>query len=207
MLTNFPMIQQRFRRMEELQELRDSGGFEHLAKKDAASLEDELERLERNFGGMAAMKRLPSVVYVVDPRKEHIAVTEARRLKIPIVAITDSNCDPDLIDHVIPGNDDAIRAVRLITARIADAAIEGRAMRAEEEAVEDAAGEAVEVPAAVAAGVTSEELEMAPAAVDESVAVEAGEEEEVKPEPLIQEEEFERVLEGMDEQDKMMGDA
>ena len=94
MLTNFTIIQQRFARMRDLRELRDTGGFEHLAKKDAAKLEDELDRLERNFGGMAEMKRLPAAVFVVDPRKEHIAVTEARKLKIPVIAITDSNCDP-----------------------------------------------------------------------------------------------------------------
>jgi small subunit ribosomal protein S2 len=212
MLTNYTIIQQRFRRMEELRELRDSGGFDSLAKKDAAALEDELDRLERNFGGMAAMKKLPAAVYVVDPRKEHIAVTEARKLGIPIIAITDSNCDPELIDHVIPGNDDAIRAVRLITARIADAALEGRAARMEKTGAEEGV-EPVSTPAAVAAGVTEEELAQAPAAepVAEPAAADAAaaseDEEEVKPEPVIEEKEFEKVLEGMDEQDKMMGDA
>jgi len=203
MLTNFSVIQQRFKRMEELRQLRDSGGFEQLAKKDAAALEAELDRLERNFAGRAKLKRLPTAVYVVDPRKEHIAVTEARRLKIPIIAITDSNCDPGLIDHVIPGNDDAIRAVRLITARIADACLAGRAQIADLEA-EEAVAEAVPEEM-VAAGVTAEEMAMAPAA---SVWAAAGaEEEEIKPEPLIDEEEFAKELEGLDEQDKMMGDA
>ena len=103
MLTNFQIIQQRFSRMHDLREIRDTGGLEHLTKKDAAKLEDELDRLERNFSGMAEMKKLPAAVFVVDPRKEHIAVTEARKLKIPVIAITDSNCDPDLIDYVIPG--------------------------------------------------------------------------------------------------------
>ncbi|MDQ6748585.1 MAG: 30S ribosomal protein S2, partial [Candidatus Dormibacteraeota bacterium] len=149
MLTNFTVIQQRFNRMRFLRDMRDDGEIERLSKKDAAKLEDELERLERNFGGMAELKRLPSAVYVVDPRKEHIAVTEARRLKIPVIAITDSNCDPELIDYVIPGNDDAIRAVRLISARIAEACIEGRAARPQtgEEASEEPAAEAQDRPA------------------------------------------------------------
>jgi len=189
--------------MEELRQLRDAGGFENLAKKDAAALEDELERLERNFGGMATMKRLPAAVYVVDPRKEHIAVTEARKLRIPVIAITDSNCDPELIDHVIPGNDDAIRAVRLITGRIAEACIEGRAARAETEAAET--GE--EAPAvALEAGVSPEELELAPAA-DQDGLPPAEEEEEAKLEPVVEEDEFASELRGLDEQDKMMGDA
>jgi small subunit ribosomal protein S2 len=209
MLTNFGIIQQRFQRLHELRELRDAGGFDHMPKKEAAGLEDDLDRLERNFGGMSEMKRLPAAVFVVDPRKEHIAVTEARKLQIPIIAITDSNCDPELIDHVIPGNDDAIRAVRLISARIAEAAIEGRAARpqAEDEA---------ETAAASATVVSEAELADAPAAevvaADEPAPARAaaaadGDEEEVKPEPEIQEEEFEKVLEGLDVQDKMMGDA
>jgi small subunit ribosomal protein S2 len=206
MLTNFSVIQQRFKRMEELRELRDTGGFDHLAKKDAAALEDELDRLERNFGGMARMKRLPAAVYVVDPRKEHIAVTEARRLKIPVIAITDSNCDPQLIDHVIPGNDDAIRAVRLITARLADACLAGRAQIADLEPEEPVEPEVEAVPAeAELAGVSADELAMAPAAAP--WAPPSTEEEEIKPEPLIDEEEFAKELQGLDEQDKMMGDA
>jgi small subunit ribosomal protein S2 len=203
MLTNFGIIQQRFARLQDLRELRDTGGFDHMAKKDAAALEDDLDRLERNFGGMAEMKRLPAAVFVVDPRKEHIAVTEARKLKIPIIAITDSNCDPELIDYVVPGNDDAIRAVRLISARIADACIEGRAARPEAETEED-----VEKPV-----VTEAELAEAPPAdavyekMEPPVAAELGDEDEIKPEPEIGEEEFEKVLEGLDVQDKMMGDA
>jgi small subunit ribosomal protein S2 len=212
MLTNFGIIQQRFQRLQELRELRDAGGFDHMPKKEAAGLEDDLDRLERNFGGMAEMKRLPAAVFVVDPRKEHIAVTEARKLKIPIIAITDSNCDPELIDHVIPGNDDAIRAVRLISARIADAAIEGRAARPEAEHGEE------EAASSLATGLSEADLAHAPeaevvaepsteAAAAPAVAVADEDEEEVKPEPEIQEEEFEKVLEGLDVQDKMMGDA
>src|SRR6266550_1479361 len=106
-----------------------------VSKKAITQLEEEYQRLERFFGGMAEMKRLPGAVYVVDPRKEHIAITEARKLGIPVVAITDSNCDPDEIDHVIPGNDDAIRAVKLITSKIADAALEARQLISPEELV------------------------------------------------------------------------
>jgi len=218
MLTNFTIMQQRFRRMEELRQLRDSGGFESLAKKDAAALDDELGRLERNFGGMARMKRLPSAVYVVDPRKENIAVTEARKLGVPVIAITDTNCDPDLIDWVIPGNDDAIRAVRLITGRIAEACLAGRAARAErgeelEEITPPPSETAAPAPRVEVEeeerevsipGVTEEELAMAPAAVDDSLEESEG---EAKPAPIFAEEEFERELRGLDEQDKMMGDA
>jgi small subunit ribosomal protein S2 len=221
MLTNFQIIQQRFSRLRDLRELRDSGGFDQLAKKDAASLEDELDRLERNFAGMAEMKKLPAAVFVVDPRKEHIAVTEACKLKLPVIAITDSNCDPDLIDWVIPGNDDAIRAVRLITSRIAEAAIEGRAMRADTEAEEaegeagEALEEAAEVPAAPVVPKAPEVPEAAPvspavpaeATVVTETETETEEDEEVKPEPEVDEEEFAKELEGLDEQDKMMGDA
>jgi small subunit ribosomal protein S2 len=209
MLTNFSIIQQRFSRLHQLRELRDSGGFEHMAKKDAAGLEDDLDRLERNFGGMSEMKRLPAAVFVVDPRKEHIAVTEARKLKIPIIAITDSNCDPELIDHVIPGNDDAIRAVRLISGRIADAAIEGRAARPQAEEVDGpaeavtAVSETETAPAPPSQAVA----EVAPAPAVAAPVAEESDEDEVKPEPEIQEEEFEKVLEGLDVQDKMMGDA
>ena len=125
MLTNFPVMRRQIDRLNSLRAIRNDGGFTG-SKKAITQLEEEYQRLERFFGGMSDMKRLPGAVYVVDPRKEHIAVTEARKLGIPLVAITDSNCDPDEIDHVIPGNDDAIRAVKLITSKIADAAIEAR---------------------------------------------------------------------------------
>jgi small subunit ribosomal protein S2 len=211
MLTNFAIIQQRFQRLQELRELRDTGGFDHMPKKEAAGLEDDLDRLERNFGGMAEMKRLPAAVFVVDPRKEHIAVTEARKLKIPIIAITDSNCDPELIDHVIPGNDDAIRAVRLISARIAEAAIEGRAARPQaKDEDEDEAVPAIAVSEAELVHAPAADEPVAPAVATAPARPNAAvdeDEEEVKPEPEIQEEEFEKVLEGLDVQDKMMGDA
>jgi small subunit ribosomal protein S2 len=126
MLTNFSTVKKRIERLQELRKMQQEGQFEQMSKKDAKKLQDELDRLMFHFDGIADMKRLPGAVYVVDPRKEHIAVTEANRLKIPVVAITDSNCDPDLIQYVIPGNDDAIRAVKLITGKIADACLDGR---------------------------------------------------------------------------------
>src|SRR2546421_8685682 len=126
MLTNFSTVKKRIERLQELRKMQQEGQFEQMAKKEAKRLTDELDRLMFHFDGIADMKRLPGALYVVDPRKEHIAVTEANRLKIPVVAITDSNCDPDLITYVIPGNDDAIRAVKLLTGKIADACQEGR---------------------------------------------------------------------------------
>jgi len=132
MLTNFQVMRRQIDRLNSLRAIKNNGGFTG-SKKAITQLEEELQRLERFFGGMAEMKKLPGAVYVVDPRKEHIAVTEARKLGIPIVAIVDSNCDPDEIDKVIPGNDDAIRAVKLITSKVADAALEARQLISPEE--------------------------------------------------------------------------
>ena len=118
MLTNFSTVKKRIERLQDLRRMQQAGQFEQLPKKEAKKLTDELDRLMYHFDGIADMRRLPGAVYVVDPRKEHIAVTEANRLHIPVVAITDSNCDPDLIQYVIPGNDDAIRAVKLLTGKM-----------------------------------------------------------------------------------------
>lgn len=126
MLTNFETIKRRVKRLAELKEQEMSGQWERLPKKEVSSLARQKEKLEKYLGGIEGMRELPQAMFVVDPRKEHIAVTEARKLGIPIVGIVDTNCDPDEIDYVIPGNDDAIRAVRLLTAKVADALIEGR---------------------------------------------------------------------------------
>lgn len=126
MLTNYKTIRKRVFRLKELERMEAEGAFEVLSKKEVAKLRNELERLERFLGGIKDMDKLPGAVFVVDPRKEKIAVAEARKLKIPVVAIVDTNCDPDEIDYVIPGNDDAIRAVRLISAKIADAVLESK---------------------------------------------------------------------------------
>lgn len=125
MLTNFQTIQKRIRRLKELEEMESDGTFDVLTKKEVMQLKHEMSRLEKYLGGIKEMKKLPGALFVVDPRKERIAVAEARKLHIPIVGIVDTNCDPDEIDYVIPGNDDAIRAVKLLTACMADAILEG----------------------------------------------------------------------------------
>ncbi|MGI6214485.1 MAG: 30S ribosomal protein S2 [Christensenellales bacterium] len=126
MLTNFATIRTRVDRLNKLDEMEEQGRFELLPKKEVATLKNEREKLNRNLGGIREMKKLPGAVFIVDPKKEHIAVAEARTLGIPIVAIIDTNCDPDEVDYPIPGNDDAIRAVKLIAGKMADAVIEGR---------------------------------------------------------------------------------
>ena len=126
MLTNFQTIQKRIARLKELETMEQDGTFDVLSKKEVLSLRKEMEKLEKYLGDIKDMKKLPGALFIVDPRKERIAVAEAHKLHIPIVAIIDTNCDPDEIDYPIPGNDDAIRAVKLITGRMADAVIEGR---------------------------------------------------------------------------------
>ena len=126
MLTNFQTIQKRIKRLCELEEMEENGTFEVLGKKEVLSLRHEMERLQKFLGGIKTMNKLPGALFIIDPRKERIAVAEAHKLGIPIVATVDTNCDPDEIDYVIPSNDDAIRAVKLLTARMADAVIEGR---------------------------------------------------------------------------------
>ncbi|MBC5823491.1 MAG: 30S ribosomal protein S2 [Candidatus Eremiobacteraeota bacterium] len=147
-LTNFQTMQKRITRLRELERMRDTGTFEVLTKKEVGKLEDELQRLERFLGGIKDMPRLPDAIFIVDPRKERIAVLEARKLKIPILAVIDTNCDPDEIDYAIPGNDDAIRAVKLMAGKIADAIIEGRT-EAESAQYQQEAAAPVEEPEAV----------------------------------------------------------
>jgi small subunit ribosomal protein S2 len=126
MLTNFKTIQSRISYLKELEARRERGEFERLPKKEAQRLLDDIARLERILGGIKDMRRLPSAIFIIDTRKERTAVMEARRLEIPVIALADTNCDPDEMDYPIPANDDAIRAVRLLCAKIADAAVEGR---------------------------------------------------------------------------------
>ena len=159
-LTNFKTIRSRIERLNKLTKMEESGEFDLLPKKEVLGLKKEMEKLETNLGGIKDMKGLPGVMFIVDPHNEDIAVQEARKLNIPIVAITDTNCDPDLIDYVIPGNDDAIRAVKLISSVIANAVIEANQ------------GESMEVMATVE--------ETAPESMEEIVA--AAEEVEVKEE-------------------------
>ena len=126
MLTNFSTIKTRIARLKELEEMQEDGTFDVLTKKEVAALLHEKEKLENNLGGIKEMTRVPDVMFIVDPRKERIAIQEAHTLGIPIVAIVDTNCDPEEVDFVIPGNDDAIRAVKLIASKIADAVIESK---------------------------------------------------------------------------------
>ena len=126
MLTNFNTIQKRIKRLAQLKAMEADGTFDLLPKKEVTKLNLEIEKLEKFMGGITEMKKQPAAMFIVDPRKERIAVLEAKKLGIPIVAIVDTNCDPDEVDFVIPGNDDAIRAVKLIAGAMADAVIEGR---------------------------------------------------------------------------------
>jgi small subunit ribosomal protein S2 len=125
-LTNFQTIRKRIERLHELKRMEEDGTFDVLPKKEVVLLRKENARLEKFLGGIKEMKELPDAVFIIDPRKERIAVAEARRLGIPIIAIVDTNCDPDEVDYIIPGNDDAIRAVRLFTSKMADAVLEGK---------------------------------------------------------------------------------
>ena len=149
MLTNFKTIRRRIDRLAQLRKMQEDGTFDLLPKKEVSKLNLEIEKLEKFLGGIKDMKKLPSALFVVDPRKEKIAVAEASKLGIPIVAIVDTNCDPDEIDYVIPGNDDAIRAVRLLSATMADARIEGR-QGSDEAAPEEAAEKENEADASTA---------------------------------------------------------
>ncbi len=143
MLTNFHTIAKRIAKMKQYQRMRDSGEFEAMPKKEALLLERELTKLERNLGGIRDMEEPPGAVFVLDTKKEYIAVTEARKLDVPIVAVVDTNCDPDLVDYAIPGNDDAIRSGRLMARVISDAVLEGRFIHSKRTEATSAARDAV----------------------------------------------------------------
>ena len=193
MLTNFQTISKRVSKMQEYQRMRDSGEFEAMPKKEALMLGRELEKLERNLGGIQNMERLPDAIFVLDTVKEHIAVTEANKLGIPIVAVVDTDCNPDVIQYLIPGNDDAIRSGRLLCRVVADAIEEGRFIvnsrsagddgpsldaedhaaeqaQARNEAAEAAAGRDARVAATVEAAPAGEEAAAAAAPVEEEAA-------------------------------------
>jgi small subunit ribosomal protein S2 len=133
LLTNMTTVQKSIKRLKELDIMATDGGYEGRAKKEAGRLERERKHLQQNLAGIKEMNGLPDVLFVVDSNKEAIAVMEARKLGIPVVAVVDTNCDPDEVDHVIPGNDDALRAIRLFTTKIADAVVEGRALATEQD--------------------------------------------------------------------------
>jgi len=153
MMTNFQTIKKSINRLNHLNDIENDGSINLYPKKERLQLGKERQKLDANLGGIRNMKRVPGAVFIVDPKNENIAVREARRLNIPIVTIVDTNCDPDLIDYIIPGNDDAIRAIRLITSRIADACIKGRERLVEKEqaATDKAAEEEKSEAAAVSA--------------------------------------------------------
>jgi small subunit ribosomal protein S2 len=150
LLTNFATIQRSLGRLRDIEAMATDGRYDTLSKKEIARNEKEKRKLLKNLEGIRQMSRLPDAVFVVDTRKEKIAVDEARKLKIPVIGIVDTNCDPDEVDYVIPGNDDALRAIRLFASRIADAVINGRAVRESRQA-EEAAAQAEEAAAADAA--------------------------------------------------------
>ena len=164
MLTNFSTIRGRLLRLRELAEMEETEAMERLPKKEAIRLRHEREKLERNLGGIQNLERLPDAIFVIDTKKEHIAVTEARKLNIPVIAIVDTNCDPDEVDYVIPGNDDAIRAVNLVTRVLADALAEGYGM-AKDDMIERSTTQAPPVP-------SGPRPQAAPAAVDETPSAE-----------------------------------
>ena len=137
MMTNFKTIQKRIERLEQINKMEEEGTFDLLPKKEVINLKGQRDKLEKYLGGIKDMKKLPGALFVVDPRKEKIAIAEAKKLGIPVVAIVDTNCDPDEVDYVIPGNDDAIRAVKLVVSTIANAVIEGREGTAEAPAEEE----------------------------------------------------------------------
>ena len=137
MLTNFKTIKKRIERLAQLHKMEEDGTFDLLPKKEVIGLRGEMEKLEKYLGGIKEMKKAPAAIFIVDPRKERIAIAEAKKLNIPIVAIVDTNCDPEDVDYVIPGNDDAIRAVKLVVSTIANAIVEGREGKAEAPAEEE----------------------------------------------------------------------
>ena len=164
MLTNFQTVSGRVKRMAELRSMQKAGDFEGMPKREALRHVRELEKLERNLGGIANLERLPDAIFVIDTKKEHIAVTEANKLGLPVVAVVDTNCDPDVIDYVIPGNDDAIRAGALLCRVIADAVVEGRWVRANRPAA-TAAAKAAAAEAPTAPEAAADEAAAAPEAV------------------------------------------
>ncbi|MGE5893357.1 MAG: 30S ribosomal protein S2 [bacterium] len=134
MLTNFSTIKKSIEKLKKIEQMKEDGTFDVLTKKEVSKLDKEREKLMKHLGGIKDMQEVPGAVYVIDPKKEKIAVSEAKRLAVPVVGVVDTNCDPDEIDYVIPGNDDAIRAIRLITSKMANAILEGKAMLSKEAA-------------------------------------------------------------------------
>ncbi len=174
MLTNFGVIQRQLKRLVELRQMAERGDFERMSSKEANEHRDQLDRLERNFAGMVEMRRLPGALFIIDCKKERLAVSEANRIGIPIIALVDTNCDPDLIQRVIPGNDDAIRACRLMVDAISEAILDGQRLLSEREVREraeaEAAARAAEEAAQEAARAAAEAAQKAAAAAERAEA-------------------------------------
>ena len=175
MLTNFVTIKKSIDRLKRIEAMNEDGTLEALTKKERSKLEKERAKLDKNLSGIKDMTRLPDIMFVIDPKREDIAVAEGRKLKIPIVALVDSNCDPDLIDHVIPGNDDAIRAINLMSRKMADAILEGKEAR---QKLDDAAREEAEAAKKIAED-AKEEAAAGEAAKEKAVTGEAAKEKAV----------------------------
>lgn len=171
MLTNYRTIQTRIARLRELEKMEADGVFEQLTKKEAAKLREERDKLERFLGGIKDMPKIPGVIYIVDLKKERIALLEARKLDIPVVAIVDTNCDPDEVDYVIPGNDDAIRAIKLISSKLAEAIVEVKPVTEEGEEVEE--GAEVEAEAEAEGAEESEKVKEEKTETDEEIFIDA----------------------------------
>ena len=176
MMTNFQTIKHSVDRLKKIEAMQEDGTINRFPKKEILKMEKERIKLDRNIGGIKDMRVLPDVLFVIDPRKEEIAVSEARKLNIPVVALTDTNCDPDGIDCIIPGNDDAIRAIKLITSQIAGAVLEGKARRGEVEEVSVEELEAAMSTEAAPEATPEAAPETAPKAAPEAAAAEAPEE-------------------------------
>jgi small subunit ribosomal protein S2 len=178
MLTNFTTILSRLSYLDGLEKRKANGEFDRLPKKEVLKLEEEMAKLNKLLGGIKGMTKLPNAVYIVDPHEEDLAVAEARRLEIPIVALVDTNCNPDVIDWPIPANDDAIRAVKLLTGKVADAVLEGVAVR---QAVAAEATAAAEAAAAPSAEITPEDVAAIDASIGDQMAERMGAAEEAAP--------------------------
>ncbi len=169
-LTNFRTIRRSIEKLKKIEGWFEDGTIERFPKKERLKLERLKQKLERNLGGIKEMEELPQAIYIVDPKKEHIAVLEARKLGIPIVAIVDTNCDPDLIDYIIPGNDDAIRAIKLLTSKIADACLEGKSLWEEKLQAETDKEIEAEMMEAAQEGAETEAEKIAEEIVSEAIA-------------------------------------
>jgi len=168
-LTNFETIRTRIKKLNELEELRDSGHFDRLPKKEVAVMTRQITKLNKSLGGVKKMRGMPDLLFIVDQKRELIAIKEANKLNIPIIGLVDTNCDPEDIDYVIPGNDDAIRAIKLIAGKIADAIIEGKALRESAGVTQEETVEKVEEVKPADAGVTEEDLKVKVEGLEEAI--------------------------------------